>query len=151
MIISRAYSGILMSFCMHTSSFLAFQCISLSTLLNLNFYPRWLRITKYNPTFLLLRPLWVFHVNFVQFEDGRISYELAPKIRVQSARSWTNSKRFQIVMTQSKGNKRSYHALILGFGCPFACTIRASKHSNAFSLSTWLNLNFYPRWLRITK
>ena len=35
-----------MLFCMHNSSFLAFQCISLSTRLNLNFDPRCVRTKK---------------------------------------------------------------------------------------------------------
>jgi len=32
-----------------------------------------------NQTLVFLRPFSVSHVNFVQFEDGQISHELAPR------------------------------------------------------------------------
>ena len=74
-IISCAYFPISMSFCMHNSSFLAIQCISLSARLNLNFDPKWLRTKKimqhsyYQDRFEY--PMWIsYNLKMVEFRTN---------------------------------------------------------------------------------
>ena len=82
-----------MSFCMHNSSFLAFQCISISTRWNLNFDPKWLRTErKIKHSYYLDHfgcPMWIsynlkmfeFHTNLLPKSRFRV-YEVE---RIQNA------------------------------------------------------------------
>ena len=61
-------------------------------------------------------PFRAFYENLVEFGEGRISYHFSSCIRIWSAQSWTISKRFEIVMTQSKGVKDHISNLVWDLG-----------------------------------
>ena len=139
-----------MSFCMHNSSFLAFKCISLSTRLNHNFGPRWLRTKKiiqhsyYWDHFE--RPMWIsYNLKMVEFRTNllpRWEFKVHEVERIQNASKllWHNAKAI----------KDHISWLFLDLDVVF-------MHNSSFlafqciSLSTRLNHNFDHWWLRTKK
>ena len=139
-----------MSFCMHNSSFLAFLRSPLSTLLYLNFDPKWLRTKKIiKDSYFQDRfeyPMWIsYDLKKVEFRTY-----LLPKsgFRVHEVKRIQNA--CILLRHESKSIKDHILCLLWDLHVVF-------MHNSSFlafhrsPLSTLLYLNFDPKWLRTKK